>query len=118
MAAPLLDALHRRAMSWAEYLALGEGVPGEYYDGHLVMAPSPNQQHQLVCVALVIQLPASIPAGYTVNTGWQWSPADGQNFIPDVMVGSSTAPRASYASTSFVAMCTSRPGSSAPSRPT
>ncbi len=90
MAAPLLDALHRRAMSWAEYLALGEGVPGEYYDGHLVMAPSPDQQHQLVCVDLVILLRASVPAGYTVNTGWQWSPADGQNFIPNVIVYPST----------------------------
>jgi Uma2 family endonuclease len=85
VAAPQLAAPRRVPMSWAEYLALDADVPGEYYDGHLVMAPSPDPQHQLVCVDLVVLLRACIPAGYEVNAGWQWSPAEGQNFIPDVI---------------------------------
>ena len=49
------------------------------------MAPSPDQQHQLVCRRLANLLKAQLPSDYTVNTGWQWSPAPGQNVVPDVM---------------------------------
>lgn len=91
MAASLpLSIVQRRPMSWESYLALGDDAPGEYYDGHHVMAPSPDQQHQLACIDLVVLLRAAVPAGYTVNAGWQWSPAPGQNFIPDVTVYAAT----------------------------
>jgi Uma2 family endonuclease len=87
---PLLAPPHRVPMPWAEYITLDADVPGEYFDGRLMMAPSPDQQHQLVSRRLANLLELAVPDGYTVNTGWQWSPADGQSFIPDVMVYAST----------------------------
>jgi Uma2 family endonuclease len=44
----------------------------------------------LVCIRLVNLIAAALPDGYEVNTSWQWTPAPGQNFIPDVMVYAST----------------------------
>lgn len=85
-----LDTPLRRVMSWAEYLALAPDIPGEYFDGHHVMAPSPDQQHQLACINFVVLLRQVVPAGYSVNTGWQWTPAPGQIFIPDVTVYAAT----------------------------
>jgi Uma2 family endonuclease len=67
-----------------------DDAPGEYFDGCLVMAPSPDQQHQLVCRRVPNLQEAAMPVGYTVNTSWQWTPAPGQNFIPDVMVYAQT----------------------------
>ena len=90
MAIPLLASPGRVRMPWLDYLALPVDAPGEYFDGCLVVAPSPDQQHQLVTRRLANMLELAVPAGFTVNTGWQWSPAQGQNFIPDVMVYAST----------------------------
>ncbi len=74
MGAPLLEAPDRRSMSWPDYTSLPADVPGEYFDGCLVLAPSPDQQHQLVCRRLANTLELLVPDGYTVNTGWQSSP--------------------------------------------
>jgi Uma2 family endonuclease len=100
MGLPLLTTSRRKAMPWAQYTRLDPDVSGEYFDGCLVVAPSPDQQHQLVCRRLANLLELAVPDGYTVNTGWQWSPEDGQSFIPDVMV---------YASTQETARLTGRP---------
>jgi Uma2 family endonuclease len=80
-------------MSWDRYWELGEAAHGEYYDGALVTSPGPDQQHQLACRRLANLLDSAVPPGYTVNEGWNWSPADGQNFIPDVMVYAATDER-------------------------
>lgn len=90
MTAASLETSQRTPMSWADYLALDPDEPGEYFDGWWVVRPSPDQQHQLVCIRLANLIEAALPEGFAVNTGWQWTPSKGQNFIPDVMVYAST----------------------------
>ena len=90
MAAPSLAPPQRVQMSWSDYIALDDDVPGEYFDGRLVAAPNPDQQHQRVCVRLANLLEQVVPDAYEVITGWEWSPAVGQSFIPDVMVYAAT----------------------------
>jgi len=85
-----VTSTQRVPMSWSDYIALDDDVPGEYFDGRLVAAPSPDQQHQLVCVRLANLLGQAVPDRYEVNLAWQWTPAIGQNFIPDVMVYAAT----------------------------
>jgi Uma2 family endonuclease len=104
MAAPLLETPHRRPMSWPDYLDLDPDVPGEYFDGCVVMAPSPDRQHQQVCRRLANLLEAVLPDGYEVNSGWQWTPAAGQNFIPDVMVYASTGENTRLTTTPVLAV--------------
>lgn len=103
MAAPLLE--HQRVpMPWPDYLELGDDVPGEYYGGCLVMSPSPDQQHQLLCRRLANSLEQQVSDAYTVNTAWQWAPSDGQNYIPDVMVYEATTATARLRDTPVLAV--------------
>lgn len=94
MAAPDIDAhtdpYHRVPLSWEDYLALPDDVPGEYLDGYHLMPPGPDRQHQRASRRMANALEVVLPDGYDVDVEWQWTPRPGINFIPDVMVYPST----------------------------
>ncbi|WP_337062100.1 Uma2 family endonuclease [Kineococcus sp. G2] len=69
-------------MSWDEYLALGEGVRGEYVDGKLHVPPQPTFRHQVACTRLTSLLAG---AGHLAVADWAWKPGP-HEWHPDVMV--------------------------------
>ncbi|MEW1959056.1 Uma2 family endonuclease [Kineococcus sp. NPDC059986] len=74
-----------RSLTWEEYQSLPEGPRAEYIDGHLVVSPSPSEQHQFIALELAWLIRAVLPVTHRVNTAWAWKPGRDE-FIPDVMV--------------------------------
>lgn len=86
MASPDAVLIDATAMTWEDYAALPEDASGEYVDGHLLIAPSPNQLHQRICSRFTVALEGVLPHGYRAIAGWSWHPRPDVEFIPDVMV--------------------------------
>lgn len=77
----------RQPMSYEDYLALGETLHHEYYDGACVVNP-PAARHVLVARRLTRALEdAGRPAGLEVMPEWGWHLSDpSEDFEPDIMV--------------------------------
>jgi Uma2 family endonuclease len=80
-------------MPYSKYLALGETLHHEYYDGHVVVNP-PNRRHVRVATRLTVLLNSACPPGYEVlpEAGWRLEP--GEEYEPDLMVARVDAPDA------------------------
>lgn len=76
----------RVAMSWDDYLGLGDASRAEYYDGHAVMSPSANGRHQDIGLNLAILIKRTLPESVAVRLDWGWRPIPGVEYIPDLVV--------------------------------
>ena len=72
-------------MSFEEFLALGETMHHEYYDGLCIVNP-PDRRHVRIVKHLERGLDEVCPADHEVLVGWCWAPVEGEMFQPDVMV--------------------------------
>ncbi|WP_028934403.1 Uma2 family endonuclease [Pseudonocardia spinosispora] len=91
---------HRRPLTVADYLALGEtDVRVELVEGKVVMAPSPSPAHMEATFELGVALRGAVPSGFRVvpeiDLDLQLAPAELPGFVrsPDLAVVRSTALR-------------------------
>lgn len=82
---------HREAMPYGEYLAMGETMHYEYYDGELHMNP-PSRRHVVIARRLTRLLEDAAPATCEVLPEFGWRMKAGYDFEPDVMVSERGAP--------------------------
>lgn len=102
--AGLVERETRLPMSWEEYNQLGDEIRGEFIDGALLVAPTPDRHHQDAILHLVSRLSAACLPADRVTTGWGWSPAGvGEEYVPDVLVYPVTEDRARF--TGFPLLC-------------
>lgn len=78
-----------QAMSWDEYVALGEEPRAEYVDGKVLVSPSPDRLHSRIGRRLADAIEAVLPEELDVDTEWSWT-TGGDEFIPDVVVYTGT----------------------------
>jgi Uma2 family endonuclease len=91
MATVAAGSTTRRPMLYGEYLALGETLHHEYYDGHVVVNP-PSRQHVRVARRLARLLEDACPKEYEVlpEAGWRVGPEE--DYVPDLVVAAIDAP--------------------------
>lgn len=78
--------LGKRA-SYADYLALADGLRAEYVDGEVLVNPPPSYLHQMICLRLRDLLLAGLPGALVVvAAGWQMAADSPQVRIPGVAV--------------------------------
>lgn len=78
-------------MPYGEYLALGETMHYEYYDGELHMNP-PSRRHVVIARRLTRLLEDAAPATCEVLPEFGWRMKAGYDFEPDIMVSERGAP--------------------------
>ena len=97
MHAGLVEPGTRLPMSWEEYNQLGDEARGEFIDGALLTAPTPDRRHQAAILYLVGCLREVCGRDEDVTTGWGWSPAGvSEEYVPDVMVHPVTSDEARF----------------------
>lgn len=84
-------------MPWADYNQLGNDLRGEFIDGALLMAPTPDRHHQDAIQHVLAALSAVCLGDEGVTTGWGWSPAGvDEEYVPDVMMVPATHDEARF----------------------
>lgn len=78
-------------MPYGDYLALGETLHHEYYDGQLVVNP-PSRQHVRVVRRLTRLLEDACPRDYEVLPEAGWRVGAEEDYEPDLMVARIDAP--------------------------
>lgn len=83
--APSPALVDGQAMSWNEYVALGEEPRAEYVNGKVPVSPRPSKVHQHLGSRLAVAIDAVLPDDLEVTLDGSWK-VGGDEFAPDVMV--------------------------------
>lgn len=81
----------RERMSYGDYIALGETLHHEYFDGWCEVNP-PSRRHVKVARRITRILEDAAPPHLEVLPEFGWHMAEGYDFEPDIMVAERGAP--------------------------